>query len=95
MDLTANGVPLHLQGIGVTNGYFQTLGYTPALGRDFALSDDTKGNSKVAILSDALWREHFGADPAVVGKGVTLSGESYTVVGVMPPGVQHVGRKLS
>lgn len=91
LDLTANGVPQHLSGMGVSNGYFQTLGYRPALGRDFAFSDDTKGNNQVAILSDRVWRDRFGADPNVVGRGVTLSGELFTVIGVMPPGVQHVG----
>ena len=91
LDLTTNGVPSHLSGMGVSNGYFQVLGYRPALGRDFALSDDTKGNNNVAILSDRLWREHFGADPNVVGRGVTLSGEAFTIIGVMSPGVEHVG----
>ncbi len=91
LDLTTNGLPAHLSGMGVSNGYFQVLGYKPALGRDFAYSDDTKGNNNVAILSDRLWREQFGADPHVVGRGVTLSGESFTIIGVMPPGVQHVG----
>ena len=91
LDLTANGVPAHLSGMAVSNGYFQVLGFRPALGRDFALSDNTKDTGKVAILSDRLWREHFGADPGVVGKTVTLSGELFTVIGVMPPHVQHVG----
>ncbi len=91
VDLTTNGVPMHLSGVGVSNGFFQVLGYRPALGRDFASSDDTKGSNHVAILSDELWREHFGGDPAVIGKTVTLSGELYTIIGVMPPGVQHVG----
>ena len=91
LDLTSNGVPMHLSGMGVSNGYFQTLGYRPALGRDFALSDDTKGNNRVAILSDRVWRDRFGADAHVVGRSVTLSGELFTVIGVMPPGVQHVG----
>jgi predicted permease len=91
LDLTTNGVPQHLSGMGVSNGYFQTLGYRPTLGRDFSLSDDTKGNNRVAILSDRLWREKFSADPNVVGRAVKLSGELFTVIGVMPPGVQHVG----
>ena len=91
LDLTSDGVPMHLSGMGVSNGYFETLGYRPALGRDFASSDDTKGNNRVAILSDRVWRERFGADPQVVGRSVTLSGELFTVIGVMPPGVQHVG----
>ncbi len=91
LDLTTNGVPQHLSGMGVSNGYFQTLGYRPALGRDFSASDDTKENNRVAILSDRLWREKFDADPNVVGRSVKLSGELFTVIGVMPPGVQHVG----
>jgi predicted permease len=91
LDLTTDGVPQHLSGMGVSNAYFQTLGYRPALGRDFAPSDNTKGNNREAILSDRLWREKFGADPAIVGRSVKLSGELFTVIGVMPPGVQHVG----
>jgi predicted permease len=91
VDLTTGGVPTHLSGMRVSNQYFQVLGFRPALGRDFALSDNTKGSGEVAILSDRLWREHFGADPGVVGKTVTLSGELFTVIGVMPPHVQHVG----
>jgi predicted permease len=91
VDLTTGGVPTHLSGMRVSNQYFQVLGFSPALGRDFALSDNTKGSGEVAILSDRLWREHFGADPGVVGKTVTLSGQLFTVVGVMPPHVQHVG----
>jgi predicted permease len=91
LDLTTNGAPSHLAGMGVSSGYFQTLGFRPALGRDFAESDGLKDGGRTVILSDRLWREHFGADPNVVGKQVTLSGEAYTVIGVMPPGVQHVG----
>jgi predicted permease len=91
LDLTTNGVPQHLSGMGVSNGYFQTLGYRPALGRDFTFNDDTKGNNRVAMLSDRVWRDRFAADPNVVGRSVTLSGELFTVIGVMPPGVQHVG----
>ncbi len=91
LDLTANGVPTHLTGMGVSSGYFQVLGFRPALGRDFAESDGLKDGGHTVILSDRLWREHFNGDPSVVGTQVTLSGESYTVIGVMPPGVQHVG----
>src|SRR5271163_441465 len=73
LDLTTDGVPQHLSGMGVSNGYFQTLGYRPTLGRDFSLSDDTKENNRVAILSDRLWREKFSADPNVVGRSVKLT----------------------
>jgi predicted permease len=91
LDLTISNSPMHLSGLGVSQMYFQVLGYHPALGRDFQTKDDYKGNNHVVILSDRLWRNQFGADPSIIGKGIILSDESFTVVGVMPPGVQHVG----
>ncbi len=91
LDLTVSNTPEHLSGMGVSSGYFQVLGYHPALGRDFQSSDNNTGNISVVILSDRLWRERFGADPAIIGRGLTLSGQAFTVIGVMPPGVQHVG----
>jgi predicted permease len=91
LDLTVSDTPLHLSGMGVSQMYFQVLGYHPALGRDFGQKEDYKGNNHVVILSDRLWRTRFGSDPNIIGKGIILSDESFTVIGVMPPGVQHVG----
>lgn len=91
LDLTVSNTPFHLSGLGVSQEYFRVLGYHPALGRDFGQKDDYKGNNHVVILSDQLWRNRFGADPNIVGSGIVLSDESFTVIGVMPPGVQHVG----
>src|SRR5690606_29471546 len=62
----------------------------PALGRDFDATDDRGGAAGVVVLSDGLWRRRFGADPAVIGRPVTLSDESYLVVGVMPPRFENV-----
>jgi predicted permease len=70
----------------VTTGFFRTLGVGPARGRVFAAEEGRPGGPRVAILSDALWRGHFGADTAVVGKTVVLSGNRYSIVGVMPAG---------
>ncbi|MGE0455286.1 MAG: ABC transporter permease [Vicinamibacteria bacterium] len=64
-----------------TNSLYSTLGARPALGR-LPLPED---ESRVVVISDALWRSWFGADPAVLGRAFEISGESRTVVGVMPP----------
>ncbi|HKG95571.1 MAG TPA: ABC transporter permease, partial [Gemmatimonadaceae bacterium] len=82
--------PERLDGQRVTAGYFRVLGVPPAIGRDFDPTDDRLGAPRVAILSDRLWRRRFGGDRAVVGRQVTLNGDAYTVVGVMPRGFENV-----
>ena len=91
LDLTANERPEHLSGMAVTHDYFRVLGFHPILGRDFAEQEEYKKNNHVVVLSERLWRTRFNGDPNIVGKGVVLSGESFTVIGVMPAGIQHVG----
>jgi predicted permease len=91
LDLTTNDHPEHLSSMGVTHEYFRVLGFHPILGRDFDGSEEYKKNNNVVVLSERLWRTRFNADPNIVGKGVVLSGESFTVIGVAPAGVQHVG----
>ena len=91
LDLTLNDRPEHLTGMGVTYDYFRVLGYHPELGRDFEAKEEYKGNNHVVLISDRLWRSHFGSDPNIVGRGLELSAESFVVIGVMPPGIQHVG----
>ncbi len=75
----------------VTPGYLRVLGVAPALGRGFAPADDAEGAAPVAILEHSLWRERFGADPAVAGRVVTVDGRPVTVVGVAPPGFRGLG----
>ena len=70
--------------------YFQTLGVAPAVGRDFDAADDQPGAPRVAILSDGLVRRRFGAAGQIVGRPVTLDGDEYAVIGVMPAGFDDV-----
>ena len=65
----------------VTPNMFNMLGRSAALGRAFALGED----SGVIVLSDGYWRRRFGADPNIVGKTLTLSNQPFQVIGVMPP----------
>jgi len=82
--LTRDGVPTELNTEYVTPGFFSTLGTSAAHGRTLAPADHTDGRNRVMVLSDGAWRRLFGGDPKVVGRSVELSGDSYTVVGVMP-----------
>jgi putative ABC transport system permease protein len=82
--------PERFDGQQVSAAYFRTLGVAPALGRDFQAADDVLNGPKVVIVSDGLWRRLFGADRAILGQPVKLDGESYAVIGVMPPGFENV-----
>ncbi|HVG21656.1 MAG TPA: ABC transporter permease, partial [Blastocatellia bacterium] len=84
--LTGRAEPEQLRGAAVSYDMFSVLGVEPSLGRSFTKEEDRQGAERVVILSDALWRRHYGADPALVGNTISLSGDSYTVVGIMPPG---------
>ena len=68
----------------MTPGFFAMLGIMPRLGAGFDPKAGPNGH-EVAIISDALWRGYLQADPAVVGKSLTLNGKPLTIVGVTPP----------
>jgi predicted permease len=85
-NLTGAGQPERLEGLRVSSGFLPSLGVVPSLGRVFTAGEDRAGSEHVVILGDRLWRERFGADPSVVGRGLDLNGDVYTVVGVMPAG---------
>jgi putative ABC transport system permease protein len=89
-SITSSTLPERLDGQRVTADYFRVLGVSPAIGRDFQASDDVLNGSKVVILSDSLWRRRFQADPAIVGQPVTLDGDLWTVIGVMPRSFENV-----
>lgn len=83
--LTGPGEPERLPGLRVSYNFFRTLGVQPALGRDFLPEEELPGHFHVLILSDSLWRTHFAADPAIIGRTLQINGEPNSVVGVMAP----------
>jgi putative ABC transport system permease protein len=86
LNLTGSGEPRRLFAGRVSINLFPLLGVHPARGRYFLPQEGEAGESRVAILSHALWRQVFGADPRVVGRSIQLGGEPFTVIGVMPAG---------
>ena len=84
-NLNSDGEPVMVLGAYVTPSMFSLLGVSPTLGRSFT-EDDQIAGSRAVILSDGLWRNRLGGDPAILGSTIRLNRETHTVVGVMPPG---------
>ncbi|HEX8457751.1 MAG TPA: ABC transporter permease [Pyrinomonadaceae bacterium] len=82
--LTGGDEPQRLTGVKASANLFSLLRVQPMLGRALLPEDERPGASHVVVLSHGLWQRRFGADPSVVGKTLTLDGESYNVVGIMP-----------
>jgi putative ABC transport system permease protein len=84
LNLTGDGSPELVDGGRVTWNFFDTLGAKPMLGRTFTPDDDRSGSPHVVILSEGLWQGRYDGDPKIIGRNITIGGEAYTVVGVMP-----------
>jgi len=89
LNLTGTDRPVVVEVSLVSANLFSLLGVQPARGRGFQLEEEQPGNNHVAVISDNLWQSRFGADPTVLGKTVQLDGDSYTVIGIMPPGFTY------
>jgi predicted permease len=83
--LTGNGEPEQLNGQRVSATFFPTLGILPARGRNFTADEDLPNGPAVCILSHELWQTRFGGRERIVGENVTLNGQPWQVVGIMPP----------
>ena len=92
MTLTDGGDAARIEGAWITHNLFNVLRIRPALGRTFTVEEEKPNGGLVVILSDALWRERFGADSAIIGRAIRINDLPNTVVGVMPPGVEFPGR---
>lgn len=84
LRLTGRGEPQPVTGVGVTVNFFQSLGVSPVLGRQFEARDAATGAAPVALISYAYWRRQLNANPAVVGRALDINGAPLTVVGVLP-----------
>jgi putative ABC transport system permease protein len=82
MILTQSGSPARLNVVRVGDGFFDLLGAGPQVGRLLVSSDQTVNQGHVAVLSDAVWRDRFGADRGVIGHTITLDKLDYTIIGV-------------
>jgi predicted permease len=90
-NLTGAKQPEHLEMMEVSTNYFSMLGATPELGRLFDHQDFALGFAPAVVISDALWRRSYGADPSVLGRSLRLDSDLYTIVGVLSPGFRHPG----
>src|SRR6185369_13569331 len=84
MNLAIGSGSVRVRAARVSANYFDTLGIRPAIGRSFEASEEQYGANPVAILTNKLWQRLFGADPAIVGKTISLNDNIYTVIGVLP-----------
>lgn len=84
VNLGVNGAGIYVKAQRVSTGFFRVLGIAPQIGREFNADEDRAGGPQAVILSDPAWHKYFNGDPMVIGRGILLRGEPYTVVGVMP-----------
>src|SRR5213593_4867248 len=78
--------PEQVNGIHGSREFFRLFGAPIALGRTFTADEDRPRGGNLVVLGNGLWQRRFGSDPLIVGKGISLGGESYTIVGVLGPG---------
>ena len=83
-NLTGGDQPLRITIAPSSAGLFDVLGVKPEMGRVYLAEDDQPGHDGVIVMSHALWRQEFGADPEIVGKQVAIDGVKRSVIGVMP-----------
>lgn len=83
-NLTGSGAAQRVKATQVSASFFPLLSVNPLIGRSFSPDEDRRGAAHVVMLSAALWKSKFAASPAILGKTLTLDGEAYTVIGVVP-----------
>jgi len=83
-NLVGEGAPRRIQGADVSGELFPLLGVMPLRGRYLTEEDDVFGTARSVVLSFRLWQSHFGGDPEILGRSITLDDEPHTIIGVMP-----------
>ena len=82
--MTGRGEPERVAALSASANFFSVLGVEPIIGRSFQPGEDKPGAPRVTVLTYSLWQRRFGGDPGIIGQSLTLNGDSYTVVGVLP-----------
>ena len=83
-SITGSGETERVRVAMVSAGFFETLGVNPVRGRLFTSAEDRLGTAPVALISAGLWQRKFGSTPDILGKRITMNGDGYTVIGVVP-----------
>lgn len=87
LTLVLDEEPQRIVGIGVSDGWLSTLGVQPFRGRGFSPDEErAEGDGRVALISYGFWERQFGASSEILGKSISLAGQQYAVIGVMPRG---------
>ena len=84
LNLSGGDRPEQVKGIHVSEGYFRVFGARPQAGRTFSAQEDAPGGPRVAVISHHLWMSRFAGDPQAVGRPISLNGDAYTVIGILP-----------
>ena len=93
-NMTGSGEPQRLRGEMVSADFFNILGFNALIGRTFTTNDDHPGAAPVVILSNAFWKQRFGASPKIVGQSISLNGAAYSVIGVLPSNFYYTGNNF-
>ena len=87
-SFTGAGEPERIHSALVSSEFLPAIGIQPAMGRNFSPEEGRAGGPKGVLVSDDFWRNHLGGDRAAMGREITLDGEGYAVVGILPRGLQ-------
>ena len=88
VNLTGEGPPDRVECVSVSDGFFEVINTSPALGRLLQTIDQQPHSEVVVVLSNGLWQRRYGGDPTVIGTTILMDGAPCTIVGVLPPGVE-------
>lgn len=99
MNLTSVGEPREVAGARVSANLFDVLGVSPWLGRTFVSGEDLPGRDQLVVLTYPFWRDEFHSDASLVGKNISLNGQPYEVIGILPesfrfPKGEQLGQKV-
>src|SRR5262249_22494641 len=89
VNITGGDRPERIDAVRVTQEFFQVFGAKAKIGRTFADNENEPGADRVAMLSDSLWRTRFASRPDIAGQTISLGGQNYSIVGIMPDGFDY------